>query len=675
MATYNITGSNCSSFYGGELVASSSCVGTTWDGNYVRTVVCRYHFKTDAYGATSFTFKTTRGYCDVRGSSSSDDNIGNMRFAIGTNATQYSTTKSSSVGTAITNYKYGGSGTGYVAGSSSTKLLPNTDYYLWVFPNAGFSSYTRFGIGNCTVTTSGSYGVASTITASNATLGNSQTITLTNTVSGVTNTLKVKYGNTVVQTPVNNVTSSGKTYTQSWTPSVSMYAPLKTDGKTMSVTLECTTKYGSATWGTSTKTITLTIPNSCAPDLAVSSTEFDNSIISSANIDEYVQGYSKLKATLATTLKYGASVSSYKIVYNGVTTTKSSSSATYTITTDNVVTAYDTGTGNASATVTVTDTRGFTNTNTVTATFGPICPYSKPVLSNISVFRSAIGGAPADDGTYLRAYADASVSSVNGKNSIQVFKVFYRTRSGIFDAGTTLTSGTASILNVLDSDKTYIAKITLQDKITQALSQPVEASFTIPAATWAIKFNLKTENDKKTIIAAGIGKAPEAEKVLEIPSDWDIVRGVSPSDKHVVWDSDSIPISRTTGTLPLDRGGTGATSASAARTNLGLGYLSTVSSVGSWITMSNHNVVSGGSVSANTYVTFSKSVSKSGGWYPLGIVGVRASGSGSTSIPILRFYLDDRTTGSCTATVLVRNVASSAATPTISVDILWAKTG
>lgn len=522
MATYNITGSNCSSFSGGTLMASSSNVGTTWDGNTVKTVVCRYHFKTDAYGATSFTFKTTRGYCDVRGNSSSDDMIGRMRFAIGTNATQYSTTKSSTLGTAITSYKYGGWGTGFVSGSSSTKLLPNTDYYLWVFPNASFASYVRFGIGDCTVTTSGSYGVASTITASNATLGNAQTITLTNTVSGVSNTLKVKYGSTVVETPVNNVTSSGTTYTKSWTPSISTYAPLKTDGKTMSVTLECTTKYGSATWGTSTKTITLTIPSSCAPDLSVSNTEYDNSIISSANIDEYVQGYSKLKATLATTLKYGASVSSYKIVYNGVTTTKSSSSATYTITTDNVVTAYDTITENASADITVADSRGFTKT--VTTTFGPIRPYSKPVLSNINVFRSASGGAPADDGTYLHAYADASVSSVNGKNSIQVFKVFYRTRNGIFDAGTTLTSGIASNLNVLDSDKTYIAKITLQDKITQALNQPVEASFTIPAATWALKFNLKTENDKKTIIAAGIGKAPEAEKVLEIPAGWKIMR-------------------------------------------------------------------------------------------------------------------------------------------------------
>lgn len=496
MATITVKGANCTSFYGGVEQASSSCVGTTWDGNYVRTVVCRYKFTTNAYGATSFTFKTTRGYCDVRGSSSSDDQIGRMRFAIGTNATQYSTTKSSSVGTAITDYKYGGSGTGYVAGSSSTKLLPNTTYYLWVFPAANFASYVRFGIGNCTITTSGTYGTASTISANNGTFGSGIPVTLTNSVSGTTNTLTVTCGG-ITKTLINNTTAMSAT----WTPSLSEYGAAITNAKSATATFTVTTKYGSATWGTNTKTITVTFPSSAGPSISNVAIDYDNTASAALSaFTVFVQGYSKARATITASGQYSATISTYALTINGVTVSGGSNIQT---------SASVTTSGTVTATIKVTDSRGFTATTTQDFT---VQPYSNPSLTGVDLHRSDSGGTAAEDGEYLYAYGVGNISSLSGQNTLTM-SVAFKTTTGSYGTETPMTSGTAVVVSGLDPDVTYVARITLTDRLGNSST----ATNTIRSQKWAMKFN-------SDATAVGFGKAPEANKVLEIPEDWMIKR-------------------------------------------------------------------------------------------------------------------------------------------------------
>lgn len=644
MATITVKGANCTSFYGGVEQASSSCVGTTWDGNYVRTVVCRYKFTTNAYGATSFTFKTTRGYCDIRGSSSSDDQIGRMRFAIGTNATQYSTTKSSSVGTAITDFAYGGSGTGYVAGSSSTKLLPNTTYYLWVFPAANFASYVRFGIGNCTITTSGTYGTASTISANNGMFGSGIPVTLTNSVSGTTNTLTVTCGG-ITKTLINNTTAMSAT----WTPSLSEYGAAITNAKSATATFTVTTKYGSATWGTNTKTITVTFPSSAGPSISNVAIDYDNTASAALSaFTVFVQGYSKARATITASGQYSATISTYALTINGVTVSGGSNIQT---------SASVTTSGTVTATIKVTDSRGFTATTTQDFT---VQPYSNPSLTGVDLHRSNSSGTAAEDGEYLYAYGVGNISSLSGQNTLTM-SVAFKTTTGSYGTETPMTSDTAVVVSGLDPDVTYVARITLTDRLGN--STTVQAA--INSQKWAMKFNA-------TATAVGFGKAPETDRVLEIPHDWEIVRKTSDgtSTHYALFDDDSIPASSITGALPVAHGGTGATGASAARTNLGLGYLSTMSARSSWIVAVNVTIT--GTFTANQANTIGATSTRSG-WYPLGVVGVNASGTNSTYCYLLRAYLSSVSSGSCHVNVAVRNVASSNATPSFTVTVLWAK--
>ena len=522
MATITIKGSNCTSFSGGTEQASTSCVGTTWDGNTIQTVVCRYKFTSPATGASSFTFKTTRGYCDVRGSSSSDDQIGKMRFAISTSATQYKTTKSSSVGTAIIDFAYGGSGTGYVAGSSNTKLLPNTTYYLWVFPNANFASYVRFGIGNCTITTSGTYGTVSTISANNGTFGSGIPVTLTNAVSGTTNILKVSCGG-ITKTLINNT----KTMSATWTPSLSEYGPAITKAKSATATFTVTTYYNGTQWGsTNSKTITVSFDSEdVSPGISEAAIEHDNNGTAASAITLFVKGYSKAKATITASGQYGATISTYALTINGATVSGSSNIQT---------SAAVTTSGTVTATIKVTDSRGFTST--VTRDF-TVQPYSNPSLTGVKLYRSNSSGTAAENGTCLYAYAVGNISSLIDPDDEQAteqntmtMSVAYKTTTGSYGTETSMTSGTAAIVSGLSADVTYVARITLTD----GLGNTATAQAVINSQKWAMKFN-------STATAVGFGKAPEANKVLEIPHDWKLARQnqAATETHYALFDDDS----------------------------------------------------------------------------------------------------------------------------------------
>lgn len=508
MASYTITSSNFSSFSGGIEMPGHARVGTTWDGNYIRTVVCRYKFTTDGYGATSISFQTENASADV-GAGSGDDSVAAMRFAIGTNPTEHKTTKSSTIG-----YAASGSYGNWVKGSLNVKLLPNTTYYLWIFPSEGFHSYTRFNIGNCTVTTSGSYGVASTITAGNGSFGSAIPITLSNSVGGVTNTVVVTCGGI---SKTLGTKSSSNNFT--WTPALDEYGPAIPNAKSATATITVTTFYGSAQWGTSTKTITVSFPASCAPTLSLSNPTYYNTGSAAAGINQLVQGYSRLRVTAAYTAKYGASIASVKITYDGKTVTYSSSlGSSKTLTTSNAASA----SGTVKATVTVTDSRGFTKSAQQAFT---ILAYSNPKLTNVLLYRSDDSKTADESGAYVTARAKGNISDLGGENHFTL-KASCRRKSNnaaVF-SDVSLTDNTKQALGGrLSADITYIASIT----ITDALGNTATVSETIPGQAWAMKFN-------STATAVGFGMAPQGANRLEIPSDWVIRRGTEnalfPSD-------------------------------------------------------------------------------------------------------------------------------------------------
>ena len=492
MASYTISGANCTSFSGGTEMASSANVGTTWDGNYQNTVVCRYKFTTDAYGATGISFQTGNATATVRGAGDSSDNsIGRMRFDVTDSATKYKTYRGSDYGHAITQYSYGN----YVKGSLSVKLRPNTTYYLWIFPAGNFAGYTRFSLGSCSLSTSGSYGTASSISASNGSFGSAIPISLSNSVSGVTHTLTVSCGG-VTRTLLSGSTAMSAV----WTPSLADYGPAIPNARSAQATISCATSYGGASWGSSSKTITVSFPASAGPEISAAELSCDNSGGPAAALSLYIQGCSRVRAQITAAGRWGASIADYALSVGGGTVHGASAVQT----SDPLAVS-----GSLSVTLTVTDSRGLSASlsRSIQAE-----PYARPVLSGVELFRCDENGAAAEDGTCLSARAQGSVASLQGQNSMSM-RVAFKSPGGSYGAETPMSSGSAVVVPGLSADRSYLARITLSD----ALGNETVATGAIQTQRWALKFNSGGT-------AAAFGKAPEADKVLEIPHDWQIVR-------------------------------------------------------------------------------------------------------------------------------------------------------
>ncbi len=526
--------SNISCFVAGTEYAGIAAVGTTFDGNYNYKVTCRFKFTTSDDGATSVSFTNTGVGLGV---GSNADNIARLYFDITDSATKYKTYQGNDYGKKITTYNYSEHTLG---GSMSIKLMPNKTYYLWIFPASNFSSYTRLNIGSCNLTTSGKYGTASTITCSNFTIGNdaSTTITLSNSVSGIKNTLEVIYGGTTRETLLNNSSSMSKV----WEPNLATYAPLAAGTKYINVTLKCTTKYGTSTWGTSTKTVKLTFPSSgddsIVPAISSATAAVVNSNASLPNLSlfsVYIQGYSKLSVSVATNSnastignRYGSTIASYSLAVDGKTYNGTNSDAD--VTSFNLTSDPITSSGNIPYTFTVTDSRGYTASTSGTIS---VDAYSKPAITSYTLDRRNDNSQPADDGQRLYASAAVSLPSVMKSdlptgltNYLRAaFKTTGSWTQETITSGADISTGDLLLTNTLSADSTYAARIT----ITDALGNTTTVTKTIPAASWALKFTI----DSGKVNACGIGKAPEDTNVLEIPSTWDFVRGTGVNQERV----------------------------------------------------------------------------------------------------------------------------------------------
>lgn len=483
-------------------------VGTTYDASVGAVCVCRYKFTTDGYGATGMSFRLNNVRCTVRGSSGSDDSIGRMRFAVGTAAEAYVGCKGNK-GCAITTYSYADK---YASGSLSVKLLPNTVYYLWIFPASNFSGTTRFNLGSCTLKTSGVYGTASSISAGDGVFGGAIPITLSNSVSGVTNTVTVRCGGITRTLAARSAASNF-----SWSPSLSEYGPAIPNAKSAQATITATTFYGGAEWGSRSKTVTVSFPDEAGPEISEVLLSCDNSGTAAEGLDLFVQGCSRARASITASGKYGASVSSCALSVGGATVSGAASVQT---------SAPLAQAGPLTARITVTDSRGLTAGVTREIT---VAPYSRPVLTDVSLYRCDAAGAAADDGSCLRAAATGQIASLDGRNSMTM-TVAFKTPAGDYGDETPLQDGQAAVVPGLSPDRSYTARITLTD----ALGSTDVATAVIQTRRWAMKFSAAGT-------AAAFGKAPEADKVLEIPYDWKLARQnqAATETHYALFDNDS----------------------------------------------------------------------------------------------------------------------------------------
>lgn len=340
---------------------------------------------------------------------------------------------------------------------------------------------------------------ASTISAADGNFGSAIPISLTRKVSGTTHTVTVACGGQT-QTLLTNSAATSVT----WTPALATYGPLFPSTMSGTATITCTTYFGSASMST-TKSITVSFKaDDVNPTVSAGWAAHTcyNTGTAAANIAAYVQGYSKAQVTFDTSkigCKYGASISSYKIVCGSVTDTAS---------------PFLTGTlTDTSATITcyVYDTRGQYASGTLTVTLNA---YANPTLSQISIYRSDSSGTEDEDGSYIAVQATQDFSSIGGLNSATLKAYTKEASASAYSDKGTITSGMVAVLSLYSADTTYDVKL----EVTDALGNAATYTMRLPTRSWAMKFRPDGRG-------AAFGKAAETDKALELPADWKLLIG------------------------------------------------------------------------------------------------------------------------------------------------------
>ena len=370
-----------------------------------------------------------------------------------------------------------------------------------------------------------SYAKSSATVTSSVAAGSTSTVTFINPyLSNVYHVVDWRFGSSLVYSKTTSVGASSVSYTipVSWLTAI----PNATSGTaTVSVT---TYASGGLELGTDTYSFTITAPASAVPTISLAAARIDNSVPSSWGI--YVQGQSGVRITATASGYQGSTISSYTIS-GGATGTQSSNVFTISV-------IYSSGT--ITYTVKVTDSRGRSATASISIS---VVAYSAPSFSSTDAFRCVAGGTASDTGTYISAKATGTFSSVSNKNSMTLKVQYALSTSSAYSTAVILTNGTASIIGngSIDINYSFKVKFTLSDQFNT-----IEKILNVGTAAFTVFFRQGGNG-------VAFGKVSERANALEINGDWDIYHG-----------SEKI-----SGTVPITRGGTGGTTAAAARSNLG----------------------------------------------------------------------------------------------------------
>ena len=275
------------------------------------------------------------------------------------------------------------------------------------------ASYTS-GVSSGTVTASASKTLttiprASSLTVGNGTLGTELTLTINRAATTLTHTITYKCG-TASGTVGTGLGTSAKWNTGNGN-TVNLSSQ-NTTGTTVSVTFTLTTYSGSTAIGTSTKSITMSIPSSVMPSISAITPSEASGIVPSDY--GYVKDHSKLKIVTTTAGAQGSTIKSIAVVFDGVTYSGS-----------NVTTNVLRYSGTRTISVTVTDSRGRKATKTSSVT---VQDYSEPVINSFTVVRCNADGYLNEQGEYMLISFNASITALNNKN-VKNFIVRYKKSS------------------------------------------------------------------------------------------------------------------------------------------------------------------------------------------------------------------------------------------------------
>ena len=376
----------------------------------------------------------------------------------------------------------------------AANLLPGTAYTLWFFAGAVDKSY---GYSSASVWADGVYGVKSSPSASDGWFEEGLSVTLRQTLSGTVHTVTVSCAG-----QSETLLDRSPSLTARWRPDVAAYARLLPNAGSAPVTVSCETFYNGASFGSLSCTATLRFRgDSLRPGLAEGWYALSpENTGAAAPLSGYIQGYSAVRAVFdpdKVQCREGATVRSFALALRE----GRAEAAPYV--TPTVLT------GRETVTLTVTDSRGLTASETVTLT--PLDTFTPTLRAGSAwAWRSDASGTAREDGSCLCLLPDVAYPSLDGQNALTL-TVRTSPAGGSYGDPIALTQGQQTVLTGYSADRSWDVELTVRDR----LGAGITAAVRIPTQGWAIKCNAAGT-------AVAFGKAPEADKVLEIPADWSI---------------------------------------------------------------------------------------------------------------------------------------------------------
>lgn len=355
----------------------------------------------------------------------------------------------------------------YLSGAVNVNLLPNTTYYLFVFPDTYHQDYYAiFSMGTITLVVDGAYGTSS-ITATSANIGSTSTLTISRYSSSFTHTLQYKIAGQSSFTTIVNKTSATS---YSWTVPTSTYDYMSATGTSVSITINCITYNGSTNIGSKTTTLTAyAVESACKPTISASYELLNDASPYTGNSTTAILNWSNVKITISASAKNGASISSYAIVHNGGTTNS------------------NTGTYNKIQVGTFTcrtqDSRGYTNEQTIIIT---TIPYFVPSITLTVVPPDAQTGE-----TDITTKGNVYTGSFGAVNNALTVQYRYKLQGGSYTDWANLPSTgnnnsytTSKTTIILDYRQKYVFQARVIDTLNTTNSEEMVV-VKLPLFDWA----------------------------------------------------------------------------------------------------------------------------------------------------------------------------------------------
>ncbi len=531
----------------GVALSASWRFSGTYSGTSIGTITASTTIDLDALDRTAPTVScstsniTANGF-KISATSSATADIWQYSTNGGTSWTQFSTTAGTSANTTL------------------SSLSPNTTYSVKV--RARKKSNQVYGTSSAvsTKTLGGStIGSVSTLTADASTVS----ISINTTVydAAYTHTLQIKNGSTVYLS-ITGLSWAQGTAARTITLTAAQRTTLLTamaSVKSFTATFALLTYSGSTQIGsTSTKTATVqTTTANSAPTMGAFTFYDGRSATSTVtgNDQVFIQGYSYLYVTPGTaTARNNATISSYSATCNGVTLSN---------TTGAVINLGEVAkSGTLDVVVTATDSRGYTVSKTQQIT---VIAYAKPKVSSLTLRRTNDIEAEMQ----LAFNGTISAVSVSGtqKNSLLYVRYRYKLTSAtsygsytsilasVTKSGTSYSFSNLELCS-LDANSSYDFHLQIRDQLNSLSS--VDLYYVVPQGTPLVALRKKK---------VGIN-TPDPEVALHVVGDAKVSGTVTATTVTATTLNGSLAPSKLSSAVTIAKGGTGATTAAAACTNL-----------------------------------------------------------------------------------------------------------